>query len=98
MRAPYRGGVKPFLVYTALRLMLFLTSFAIVGGLWRLVAGPGVGAGGWFAIIGLAAVISAYGSWTFLATQREALARVVEGRATRAQEALERNRSREDVD
>ena len=102
MRPTYREGVKPFLTYTALRLLLFVTSLVIIGGIvaliGRLSGSDGLGSGEVFAIIALAAVVSAIGSWRLLARQREALAQVVEGRAARASEALERSRSKEDVD
>ncbi len=96
--APRRtvGGVKEFLVYTALRLGLMVAAFALVGGLWALVAGPGEV--NWLLVIVLAAVLSAVGSWQLLARQRDDFARVVSERAGRASEALERSRSKEDLD
>ncbi|QWC86015.1 DUF4229 domain-containing protein [Nocardioidaceae bacterium] len=93
--------MKPFLVYTGLRLMLFVTSLVVIGGVVVLVArlsGREVGSGTVFVAVAAAAVVSAIGSWKLLRTQREALAQVVEGRAARASDALERSRSKEDID
>ena len=96
--------VKAFLIYTALRLMLFTTSLVIIGGLYVLVVSLAsgsvaqLGSGEVFVIVALAAVASAYGSWKFLGRQREQLAQIVQARAERAGDALERSRSKEDVD
>lgn len=95
-------AVKPFLVYTGLRLTLFVTTLVIIGGIVaivsRLAGREGLGSTELFLIVALAAVLSAIGSWKLLGRQREALAQVVEGRAAKASEALERSRSKEDID
>jgi hypothetical protein len=72
--------VKEFLVYTALRIALFLGSLAIVFGVWFAVTGevPVV----WAVVI--AFVMSGIGSYYLLSVPREAFARRVETRASAA--------------
>jgi CHASE1-domain containing sensor protein len=86
--------VKEFIVYTALRLGVFLASLAVVVGVWMLVADtvPIV----WPLVISL--VLSGLASYFLLNRQREALARHVERRAERMQERFEEMKSKEDVD
>jgi uncharacterized membrane protein len=86
--------VKEFWIYTLLRLGLFVGSFAIVFAVWFLVTGdvPVL----WVIVIAFAA--SGVGSYFLLERQREAFAAKVEGRAARASERFEAQRSREDVD
>jgi uncharacterized membrane protein len=90
----YPESVKEFVVYTGLRVLLFLASFGVVMGVWVLVAGeaPVV----WALVI--AFVVSGIGSYYLLDRQREAFARRVDERATRASSRLEEMRSKEDVD
>lgn len=87
--------MKPFLVYSALRLGLFLAVFSVLYGIAAVA-----GAGSWILIWLLlgAALISSVLSMKLLAGPREALARVVEARAKRAGERFEEMRSKEDVD
>lgn len=90
----YRGDVKEFVVYTALRLVLFLATWAIVAGVWLAVTGS-ASYGLTFLI---ALVVSGIGSYWVLRGPREAFARRVEDRASAASAKFEERRSREDVD
>jgi membrane protein implicated in regulation of membrane protease activity len=86
--------VKEFVVYTALRIVLFLASLAVIIGVWMLVTGsvPLV----WAFVIAFA--VSGIASYFLLNRQRAAFARRVDERARRAQAAYEQMRAREDVD
>lgn len=88
------NGVKEFIVYTAMRIGLFLSSLAVVVGVWMLITGevPLL----WAVVI--AFVVSGLGSYFLLSRQREAFARRVEERAQRMSARYEDLRSREDVD
>jgi len=83
--------VKEFLVYTALRLLLFLASAAVVLGIWALVADqvPLI----WVVLIAFA--LSGIGSYFLLNRQREAFARRVDERARRMSARMN---EKEDVD
>jgi len=84
--------VKEFVVYTGLRLGLFLAAFFVVTGLWGLFADsvPVV-----WAVV-LAFVVSGIGSYFLLAGPREAFARRVAARAERASERFDEMKARED--
>ena len=86
--------MKEFVVYTALRIGLFLTSLLVVIGVWLLIADevPVL----WAVVI--AFVLSGVASYFLLNRQREAFARRVERRAERMQERFEQMKSKEDVD
>ncbi len=86
--------MKELVVYTVLRLVLLAASFAVVAGLWAAVTG-GVNLF-WCLVIGF--VVSGIGSYYVLNPQREAFARRVEERASRATAKLEQMRAREDHD
>ena len=86
--------MKELLVYTALRLLLLLASFAIVAGLWIAVTG-GVSV---FWCLVIAFVVSGIGSYYVLNPQREAFARRVEERASRASARFDEMKAREDRD
>ena len=86
--------MKELVVYTALRLVLLVASVAVVAGLWTLVTG-GVDVF-WSLVIGF--VISGVGSYYVLNPQREAFARRVEERASRASAKFEQRKAREDRD
>ena len=89
------GRVKPFLIYTALRLGLFLVTYTVLGGIWFLAFGES----GVLLLPFLAAVIiSALLSLKLLAPQRERFAAVVQARAERANRKFEERKAREDVD
>jgi predicted Co/Zn/Cd cation transporter (cation efflux family) len=87
--------VKEFIVYTVLRLVLFMASFGIVVGVMALVLD---GRYNLFWAIVLAFLISGVASFFVLDRQREAFARRVEARAARASAAFEQRKAREDQD
>ena len=86
--------MKEFVIYTALRLGLFLASLLVVAGVWMLIADsvPIL----WVVVI--AFVMSGVASYFLLNRQREAFARRVESRADRMQQRFEEMKSKEDVD
>lgn len=85
--------MKEFVVYTVLRLVLFLASFGVVVGIMAL-AFDGRYHLFWAAI--LAFLISGIASYYILDRQREAFARRVETRASKAAAAFEERKARED--
>jgi len=89
------GLVKPFLIYTALRLGLFVVTYAVLGGIWFLAFG---GSGVLLLPFLAAVLISALLSLKLLAPQRERFAAVVQARAERASARFEERKAREDVD
>lgn len=86
--------MKEFVIYTGLRLALFLATFGVVIGLWVLVADQAN------VLVALAAafVLSGLGSYFLLDQQREAFARRVEARAERATAAFEELKAKEDAE
>ena len=86
--------MKEFVVYTGLRILLFLATLGVVLGAWVLVAGE---ANAFFSLI-IAFVVSGIGSYFLLGRQRAAFATRVEARAERATAAFEERRAKEDVD
>lgn len=86
--------MKEFVVYTALRVLLFIASLGVVLGVWILVADrvPVL----WPVVIAFA--ISGVASYFLLNRQRAAFARRVEERASRAAAAFEERRAREDLE
>ena len=86
--------MKEFVVYTGLRIGLFVASLVVVFGAWALVADtvPIL----WVVVISF--VISGLASYFLLNRQRAAFARRVEQRADRMQERFEQMKSKEDVD
>jgi mannitol-specific phosphotransferase system IIBC component len=87
--------VKEFVVYTLLRLVLFVASLGIVIGIWALVADGQVHA---FGAVIVALLLSGIASYFLLNRQREAFAQRVQARAERATAAFEERKAREDVD
>ena len=87
--------VKEFVVYTVLRIVLFLASFGVVVGLMALFLD---GQYNLFWAVVLAFLISGVGSFFILDRQREAFARRVETRAAKASAAFEERKAREDAD
>jgi hypothetical protein len=88
--------VKEFLVYTGLRMLLFVAMFGVVTGIWSLVSPDDtINA---LAVVVIALVLSGIASYFLLARQREAFARRVQSRADRATAAFEERKSREDAD
>ena len=90
----YPEPVKEFVVYTLLRLVLFVGAFALVAGIWLAVSDrvPIL----WVLVIAL--VASGVASYFLLDRQRESFARRVEERARRATAALEAHKAREDAE
>jgi hypothetical protein len=86
--------VKEFLVYTGLRILLFLASLGVVLGLWVLIAGEANLLAGFV----IALLISGIGSYVLLNGPREALARRVDERARLATSRFEEMKSKEDAD
>jgi hypothetical protein len=86
--------VKEFVIYTALRLLMFVATAALVFGIWLAVAGHAPIM--WVLLIAL--VVSGALSYVVLKRQRTALARHVDARARRASENFEKIRAKEDVD
>jgi len=87
--------VKEFVVYTVLRIVLFLASFGVVVGVMALVLD---GRYNLFWAVILAFLISGVGSYFILNRQRDAFAQRVETRAARATAAFEERKAREDQD
>lgn len=85
--------MKEFVVYTALRLLLFVASLAIVSGIWSLVSGGTVSPIG---VLVLALLISGVASYFVLNRQRDAFAKRVEARAGRMADSFEARKARED--
>ncbi len=86
--------MKEFIIYTVLRLALFLGSVGIVYGVWAAVAEevPVL----W--VILIAFISSGLGSYFLLNRQREAFAQRVDLRAQQATSRFEERRAREDSD
>ncbi len=90
----YPEGVKEFVVYTALRLVVFVASLLIVISVWSLVGGRDSVHAVWSVV--LAFIVSGIASYYLLHRQREAFARRVEERASRATARFEERRGSED--
>ena len=87
--------MKEFVVYTALRIVLFLASFGIVVGVMALFSD---GSYNLFWAVVLAFLVSGVGSFFILDRQRQAFAQRVEARAAKASAAFEERKAREDSD
>ena len=87
--------MKEFVVYTAMRLVLFVASFGVVVGVMALVLD---GRYNLFWAVILAFLISGIASYFILNRQREAFAQRVQTRASRASAAFEERKAREDQD
>jgi hypothetical protein len=87
--------VKEFVVYTVLRIVLFLASFGIIVGIMALAFD---GRYHLFWAVVLSFLVSGIGSYFILERQREAFARRVEARAAKAAAAFEERKAREDAD
>lgn len=90
----YPEPVKEFVIYTSLRIVLFLASLGVVVGVWMLLGDnvPLLWA------VAIAFLVSGVGSWFLLDRQRNAFAKRVEERAARATAAFEAMKAKEDVD
>ncbi|CAM3635290.1 DUF4229 domain-containing protein [Nocardioides zeicaulis] len=87
--------MKEFVTYTALRIVLLLASFGVVVGVMALLLDGQVHL---FWALVAAFLISGIASYFLLDRQREAFARRVELRASRAAAAFEERKAREDRD
>ena len=85
--------MKEFVVYTAMRLLLFAATFAVIFGIWFAISEDTANA---LVVFVIAFVISGFASYKLLHGQREALAAKVEVRAQRATARLEEMRAKED--
>lgn len=85
--------MKEFVVYTAMRIALFLASFGLVVGIMALLLDGRIQL---FWAVVIAFLISGVASYFVLDRQREAFARRVEARASRAAAAFEERKARED--
>ena len=88
--------MKEFLVYTGLRVLLFIGMVGLVLGVWSLLDDDGRINVLWPVVIAFA--LSGVASYFLLNRQRDAFARKVEERAARASAAFEERRGREDQD
>lgn len=88
----YPGGVKEFVVYTGLRVLLFLAALGVVLGIWVPLAGEA----NLLAAFVIALVVSGVGSYFLLNGPREALAQRVDARARAATSRFEEMRAKED--
>jgi len=86
--------VKEFVIYTGLRLALFVLAFLVVAGVWAVFAEEVDVL--WSLVIAL--VVSGIASYYLLNRQRDAFARRVEERAARASAAFEQLKAKEDDD
>ncbi len=87
--------MKAFVIYTLLRLLLFVATYAVCAGVWALT----FGSDGLLLVPLLFAVIgSSLLSLKLLAPQRERFAAVIEARAQRASQRFEERKAREDSD
>jgi hypothetical protein len=84
--------VKEFVVYTLLRLVILVATFAIVAGIWILAAGNL----NWFWCLLIAFLVSGVASYTLLNRQRTAFAARVDARAHKAAAAFEALKAKED--
>ncbi|QBX54917.1 DUF4229 domain-containing protein [Nocardioides seonyuensis] len=87
--------MKEFVVYTVMRILLFLGSLAVITGIWALLNDGRVHL--LFSVV-LAFLVSGIASYFLLSGPREAFARRVEDRASRASAAFEERKAREDAD
>jgi len=91
--------VKEFVVYTALRLGLFLGCLAIVLGIWWAATGAGaLTETQVFVSMVVAFLVSGVASYFLLDRFREQFARKVQARAERAAARFEEMKAREDQD
>jgi hypothetical protein len=88
--------VKEFLVYTGLRLAMFVVALAVVVGIWSVPTGGSLTYNDVFWSFVIAFVASGVASYFLLDPFREAFARKVQARAERATARFEERRSRED--
>jgi hypothetical protein len=86
--------VKEFLVYTGLRVLLFLVCYAVFAGIWAAAWGSSQGLLIWPFVAAI--IASSLLALRYLRGPRERFARRVEERAARATARFEAMRARED--
>ena len=86
--------MREFLVYTGLRLGIFVGSLLLVGGVWALATDSDQVPALW--VVVLAFLLSGVASLFLLNRQREAFAQRVSARAERATARYEEARAKED--
>lgn len=86
--------MKEFWVYNLARIALLAVTWLVVTAAWVLISGEVSPV----ATLLVAFVLSGIGSYFVLRAPREALARKIELRASRAVERFEESRAKEDVD
>jgi len=91
--ATYPWTVKEFVVYTALRVMLFVATVAIVAAIWLALNDGSVN---WFLTVLISFLLSGVASLLLLNGQRARFAQRVEDRAARAAARFEASRAKED--
>lgn len=84
--------MKEFVVYTLLRLVVLVATFAIVAGIWIAIAGNL----NWLWTLVIAFIVSGLASYTLLNGQRAAFAARVDARAHKAAAAFEALKAKED--
>jgi hypothetical protein len=87
--------VKPFAIYTAMRLGMFVVCLAVFALAYLAVFGT---TGALLYPFLAAVLVSSLLSWKFLAPQRERFAANVQARAERATAKFEEMRAKEDAD
>ena len=86
--------MKQFWVYNALRLGVLVATFAVVAGIWLLIAGHL----NWVLALIVSFLLSGLISFRLLDQQRAEFAAHIDARARRATETFERMRANEDED
>jgi hypothetical protein len=86
--------VKEFLVYTGLRIGIFVASLLVIGGVWALATGEDQVPALW--VVVLAFLVSGLASAFLLNRQREAFAQRVSDRADRAAARFQEAKAKED--
>lgn len=86
--------MKEFWIYTGMRVLLFVASFAVVFGIWSLVSDTVA----LLPVLLIALIISGIASYFLLNRQRDAFARQVQVRAERATQRHQERTAKEDTD
>lgn len=86
--------MKEFWIYTGMRALLFVASFAVVFGIWSLVSDTVA----LLPVLLIALIVSGIASYFLLNRQRDAFARKVQVRAERATQRHQERTAKEDTD
>ena len=87
--------MKAFVIYTVLRLLLFVSTYIVCAGIWMFLFDEG---GLLLVPLLTAVIVSSLLSLKLLAPQRARFAAVIEARAERASRAFDERKAREDTD